>query len=1252
MQGIILKAAASTSAHPKSARWVDQQASSSRLPYPSISAFYGKSVSNLSPHRVTGIALYNGKCVEDAFWEKKPLQGRQVTSADVLTAYGNDTSSIRSGFFLQKLCLQNILHGNRVVTPIQVIEEFSRQPDQNHKFKLAIARFMAECCLMGLNLNGHPVTPDSVVMAYHAIGATLELARFKSECCLRYLLLNGRQVTPDEVVRDYPDSPGGKLGIARFKTECCLKCLPLNGRLISPEEVVKDYPDSPDGRLGIARFIEECCLRGWLLNGQQVTPDEVVKYFPDSPVGKLGIVRFKAECCLNSLPLHGQQVTADEVVKEYQVVGAPLSLARFKAECCLRSLLLHGRQVTPETVVKDYQAAEAPLELARFKAECCQRGLLLNGQRVTPDAVVKDYQAINATLPLARFKAQCCLRGLPLNGQRVLPDAVARDYRAVKATLELAHFKEQCCFRGKLLNGQQVTPDEVVKEYRAARATLGLARFKAECCLRGMLLNGRQVTTAAVVNDFPASPEGKLGAARFKMECCLRGLALNDRQIEPDMVVKDLPKCSDSKLAIAHFKAQCCLRSISLNGQQVTPHEVVKGFQAIRAKLALACFKAECCLKGMLLNGQQVTAAEVIKDFPVSPEGKLGLGRFKAECCLRGLPLKDRPVTPDTVVEAFPDSPEGKLGIVRFKAECCFRGLLLNGQQVNPDEVAKDYVRGGWLLERAIFYSQLALNARIVHGSDLDNQRVLAAFNTVPGDHSSRQTRFLIQRLEQFQPYDEASEVQAIFQEACQTLNNLSVNDDEQHRVQCILKFMALQHELPMNHQSVSAQQVLQSINTLRRSFQNLRLHFFFLAHCYSKRLPIDGRQIHKDQVLECLNSFPEGSKQRHALGCWFEQYSTKARILDQRLFQPVIPVSDIDNSGRVAKPLEVSNGNLGQEDLSPPQVREFRNAPDNASVAQALFSTLVAQTRKQWPKTGAPGFPDKQAQRLDALTLKALEIIQDINRSYANPPILITGSYARFLQNLCPAFNDIDIICTTEKSATILFEKLQALNTDEDSEITQNITFRPVPGCQAIKLPQACNIDLRYGDLGIKTMGLQVSVDSRVIDTNGARLAVHVPGVERPVWCLSFTEETRLLNDALAYLVDNLDPLTRKLQRGVVFDIPRTLLFNKPQNAHERIYGLLIRSLLTLNKGRQFIALHCEEEPETSNCRTDRLQQEQHRLHVLTGNLQIKLASHVCRDDFERRVNGWLATAQLVNDYQVKRKDFVKELLTMMNPE
>ncbi|MES9934776.1 MAG: hypothetical protein ABW162_18380, partial [Candidatus Sedimenticola sp. PURPLELP] len=149
--------------------------------------------------------------MEDAFWKQKTLQGRKITPADVITAYANDKTSLRSGFFLQKLCLQNIPNDQRKISPDQVIQEFNRAPDRNNKCQLAVARFKAECCLRGLLLTPdgkqkpEQVTPDAVVKDYQAAKATLELARFKAECCLRGLLLtpDGKQkpeqVTPDAV---------------------------------------------------------------------------------------------------------------------------------------------------------------------------------------------------------------------------------------------------------------------------------------------------------------------------------------------------------------------------------------------------------------------------------------------------------------------------------------------------------------------------------------------------------------------------------------------------------------------------------------------------------------------------------------------------------------------------------------------------------------------------------------------------------------------------------------------------------------------------------------------------------------------------------------------------------------------------------------------------------------------------------------------------------------------------------------------
>ncbi|WBA80248.1 hypothetical protein [Endozoicomonas sp. GU-1] len=197
-----MKATALTYSHPKPVFRVGQQTGSNGIPAPSGSTFIGKRISNHQSHRRRTTAPDAGKWIEDAFWKRKPLNGRQVTSAVVLQAYYKyDKSSLRPGLFLQKLCLQNILHGNKKITADQVMQELNREPVQSNKQALAIARFKAECCLKGLLLNNREVTPEAVVEGYQAANATLELARFKQECCLNHLPLNGREVTPDEVVR-------------------------------------------------------------------------------------------------------------------------------------------------------------------------------------------------------------------------------------------------------------------------------------------------------------------------------------------------------------------------------------------------------------------------------------------------------------------------------------------------------------------------------------------------------------------------------------------------------------------------------------------------------------------------------------------------------------------------------------------------------------------------------------------------------------------------------------------------------------------------------------------------------------------------------------------------------------------------------------------------------------------------------------------------------------------------------------------
>lgn len=69
--------------------------------------YHGKKKNNQPP---------DGRVVESCYWEKKPLQGREVTLADVIKSYREDFTSLRPGYFLQNLCLQRIPMAGRTVT--------------------------------------------------------------------------------------------------------------------------------------------------------------------------------------------------------------------------------------------------------------------------------------------------------------------------------------------------------------------------------------------------------------------------------------------------------------------------------------------------------------------------------------------------------------------------------------------------------------------------------------------------------------------------------------------------------------------------------------------------------------------------------------------------------------------------------------------------------------------------------------------------------------------------------------------------------------------------------------------------------------------------------------------------------------------------------------------------------------------------------------------------------------------------------
>ena len=1207
-----------------------------------------------------GNTPHDGQVLENFYWEQKPLGGRVVTVADVIDTYRLDFTSLRPGYFLQRLCLQRVPVMGQCVNADEVIAEFARKRDNNERCQYAIATFTATCFWRKLPLKGQPITPeavlaefpdnpkgrlargrfksqcwqqqlplhgrpvvvDEIIKDYRAGGAILELAMVLKQCCLdghfsqrptvsadvvantypkddtgrlglaRFMAdcfkhglpLNGQRVAPADVVKCFPHTPLGMLGRARFKQECCLKMIPLDGKKILPDAVVGDFPDTPLGQLALARFKQECCIQGLPLFGRPVLPETVLKQCPNDPHGRLAVARFLGDCCLQHIPINDELVKAETVVSHYKANNAQLELGRFLADCYLQAVPLHGQPVSPAAVIKVFQGIKAELELARFKNACCVHNLTIYNRPVTPDEVIRAFPDSRlGKLASARFKAHCCKNNLLVAGQPVIPQSVITEYQAIGARLELAYFIEELCLLGIYLNGQTVLPETALDCFPNSHlGHLGAAHFKQKCCLSRMPVRGEHITPDQVIEALKPIGSG-MDLAHFKEECCLRGLPLAGQPVTPDAVLAEFPNHHKGILSAARFQSECCLRGVPMHGKLIPPEVVWQACTAARGQLERARFIAECCLRGLPLFDQRVTTEAVVQDFPMTRDGKQGMARFLANCCLQGLYLHHRLVAaltvvrtmeeagalldlarfksdcclrdvrigrqrllPDDVLACFPKHPEGRLSRVRFKEECYFKGFKLNAQFIQPEEILKDYLsvkrrlnelrfrerccldnitlhsklispeavyngygQGGWQLEQAVFLTHLANDAKPLDGSYLTDDRVLAAFHNVPGDHSVRQVRYLIQRLNALPELDYCAEAMAIWQKAWQLNRNAPIKDEHNLHQQCVLRFLAMHHGLMVDGQPQSVDQVWQSIANLRDSFRTTRLRFFFLNYCGNNNLLLNGQPVQHDHVVDCLNALLPGSKLHFALSQWYREHNSWTQALSQ------------------AQP-----GQPEQVELSP----------------------LVCAT---------------------------LRIVQDINAGADRPVLQITGSFSRYLQGLCTTFNDIDIIGTAEAVQLLIGRLTGHHRGSDDAPLPCQVSIWPIPGCADLRLPAAFNIVLSESDLGTKSMGIQAIICPARLSQNA--LAVHLPDDERALMCLPFAREVQMMSETLQYLIETLDSLSERLSRQDDLIIPRTIVFNTPKNASQRVCGLLMRCLLTLNKARQLAALDHSDSPAST---------------------------------------------------------------------
>ena len=1222
----------------------------------------------------------DGKQLEDAYWSSRELMGYKITPVDVMIRYSRDPTSLRTAFFLQKLCLRRICCGNWSVSPEEVITAFRRNKGQKHKCDLAVARFKSECCLTGLPLHGEPITPDTVVEEFKGLNATLELARFQNACCRKGIVIFGQPIPAETVLEGY-QAIDAKLEQARFLQECCLTGLPLHGQHVTADDVISQFPATRLGRLGAARFRAECFLHGLPLDGQPISAETVASNY-QMIVATLELAHFMEVCCLHNVTLNGQAITPRQVLQNYQITKARLDQALFKQACYLNSLTIDGVFLTPESVVGGFPDTQrGRLGIACFKAQCCLRHLPLNGQLLTPESMVREFRTIGATVELMRFKAQCCLKAIPLFGLQLLPEAVTAAFESVAATIELARFKAQCCLAGLWLHGHPIAPADVINAFPPSqKGKLEAALFKAQCCLKGLLIDELTITAEAVLADFQALA-APLEAANFKAQCCLAHRCIDGQAVTPQAVLEAFPPCPAGQRAAAcftmacclqglapanprtvvaaltdaralteltYFKEQCCLSGLHLAERMINPEEVISDYQAANAPLEAMRFHAQCCLQGLFIRSQQISLESMISHMPQSQPGVQQLARIKAHCCLQGINIFGRPVPPGEVVKDFQFartpmewaqfqeacclrglnevSPETVANnyqainapreLVQFKQQCCLLGLLLYGKPVAPETVLEQYERDGWLLEHAVFTAQLALKGRKVNGKHLSNSAVLEAFRRVPGNCVTQLLDYLIQRLHAVPGLDYSDEAEAIFTMAWQLISDLPVKNNQSRVHKCRLRYLALQYGFWVDDQLMSADQVMQPVKALGNSFLKTRLRGAILAHCHRTQQTLYGQKVTRTKVLECLHRLPEGAM-RETLTLWLKELCTP---------------SSTHKHGNDPQSSLITGGKF-QPKYRRPQVIPLSGNHQQVKRVNVLVSDLYADGELfsclvEYPDDGDGAVP-VYSNHLTQLTRSALKLIQ------GNDQLCITGECSHYLQGRGKMFDHIDVI-GCEAAIERLIATAAAQLSRANPAVPTNVFALPVPATPQLHQPATIHITLIQGELGSQTTVLRAHVHPVAKVTSLARVPVTTAEVDQPLQCLSLDAEAMLMNTTLSHLIDSLDRLTTQLedQQNVAFLSP-TILFTDFARQEDRVCSLLVHCLLTLNQAQQLASIEGPQQAE---------------LIRLSEVLLTLLQSHSYREQLVTGLTQWLKTARRDSHYQADRYHIMQNLLATLN--
>lgn len=1099
--------------------------------------------------------LYKKDCI---------LNGTKVTLEKVYEAYKNAPSCIEKGKFLFNCFKQGHLKEKEIT--IESILENCKDPKKKHTL---VAKIMFYCFKHKIQINNKTITADDAFDCIKNSSDPTEKIDFEIYCLKKYINIKGQLISPEKIMHEI-DSNRKKIDfqktLANFLEICYFCKIKIKGKNISELRIIEEFgkagshykqikfiinllkKNQANENINIVYLIDlykkinpselnneiKAMFFGFLFTNKQnfnskpIDPNYVIDLLKHGETNQWLYADFMANCAKNNLSINGKKVTVQKAYDTFPSSPRGEDLKTdFLKDCYTMNIKGNERLLNHQNIIKRYKNSGNNVKLAFFLSHLIPQKIIGPYHFYSPDKVFHSFRDnAEENHQKSYFAFKCLINSIPI---AISPDIPLQDFVANLLITnnmpnERARLMKFCFLSGIPLFGHHQKIEDIIEFYNSAKIDeVHLLRFLMSCCLKGFSLDNKAIDPNSLIQRASIIKGGSLYIDKFKAECLLAGFI--------DIKVEEIIDHFDQHPENTKVHAKI-LKSLffSKHRQSITARDVIDKYKSANDDLNLACFMAKCCIDRIPVNNNLITYEEVLNFFPKNNyDASLKKYDFIFSYLLSGGKIKDNKYTFESIIDQ------------------CLKKKLYNSV--------------------THFYSQLALNSIPINGKLVTQDFFIDYCKSHITYNNEEPILYFITRINQIERQDlisagspEQQEISNLVTTALSFIDkNMHIKTITTWRLECILYFAAFKYNLIIDGNVVTSSTMNKKLDEQPDSFLTYSNKILFLSYCIKNGITIDGypSSYLQEKIDTLLNFFPINSRSYNlAHSLTTNSNVPKSSISDHKV---------IDHTAQLAISFDNSESEVNDDRVNSNQT-SLISAETSFSLRNTLKTNQSATAQHQPEKSLIP-----EAHKIKNLTLsnplyyEILTLITQFNKNSDIPKIIISGSFSRLLQNISDDFKDIDLIFANQSVIDEFLMLLRAALSQNMEHSDLQFSCYVSPEVEILNIPKTHFFKATEGILGEVVVDVNLNVANNEFQPSDIS-KVDIEDSGHVLHTLSLTSEVNYIIEGITYWKENLNTIIDQILDDPQLIIQRTILFNYAANDQERIYGLLVRCLLSLD--------------------------------------------------------------------------------------